>query len=223
MPIALTLAALLSLAGAPETPERHQDLIHSDTPLWGAESTRLWPRSFQDGEDFGCLGNQKYGLWRYDEQPSGDEKEQEQEQEPVWYAFRNYGVFHCAMLVAEDHDKGRIFESKAETSFLVELGTARNNAGERIDLWALQRGTVPGSRYLLLARRPTGRLIDNFDVLQRDCPSGRTRKGPQIDIFTGSYCAINSRAELVRLALRMAKRPPLGRLTFAEPFTDADN
>ena len=201
--IATLIAALLATQAEPD--ERHQDLIHSDVPLWTHENGNLWPRGFGDAETFGCETRIGYGDWRYDETGIADE--------PTWYRFTNYGVFHCFMLVQEARERERLQGRESDPSFLIELGTVRGREGP-VELWVLQRGATPGSDYLLLSRPADGGAITAFDVLQRQCPRNRVRDGPPLSILITRYCAINSRQELTALARRMARRPPLGRLTF---------
>ncbi|HST35396.1 MAG TPA: hypothetical protein VLK25_02040 [Allosphingosinicella sp.] len=125
----------------------------------------------------------------------------------------NYGVFHCFMMVKDADERSALNGGAPDPSFLIELGTVSVNR-RTVELWVLQRGAIPGSDYLLLARQPAPGLIIAFDVLERDCPRGRSRDGATLDVLMTRYCAINSRRELIRLARQMARRPPLGRLTF---------
>jgi hypothetical protein len=66
---------------------------------------------------------------------------------------------------------------------------------------------------LLLSRRPAEGLIEKFNVLQTACPRANVRDAGSLDILLTRYCAVSSRRELIRLARRMAQRPPLGTLT----------
>jgi hypothetical protein len=214
-----TLALLLAAAApaAPARAERHADLLHSDVPLWGTESGLLWPRWF-DEEDgsFGCANRLSGGDWRYDEPRRGRDGE---EDDPTWLRLTNPAVFHCAMPVSQAREREQLDSRDGDPSFLVELGTI-SSGGAPLELWLVQLGARPGSSYLLLARRPTEGIIKSFDVLQRKCPPGRTRRGPAIDVWVTDYCAINSPREMKQLARRMAALPPLGRLTFVGPVED---
>lgn len=80
---------------------------------------------------------------------------------------------------------------------------------------------TPGSRYLLLATRPGTETIASFDVLERTCPKANVRSGPLVDIARTDYCAIRTRAELVSLARRMARRPSIGRFEFVSERAEA--
>jgi hypothetical protein len=210
--LVLALVALSAAAQA-EPPERHRDLIHSDLPLWGNGSGATWPRAFSEGDSFGCTSRMPFGDWRYEELDAGED--------PTWYRVTNYGAFHCFMMVRDAEERIALSGREANPAFLIELGTAIGNDGP-VELWLLQRGARPGSDYLLLARRPAPGRIESFDILQRECPGGRTRDGPGLGILLTRYCAINSRRELAALARRMARRPPLARLTFAGPVPEAD-
>ena len=66
---------------------------------------------------------------------------------------------------------------------------------------------------MLLTRGPAEGLIEKFNVLQAECPRENVRDAGSLDILLTRYCAVNSRNELIRLARRMAQRPPLGILT----------
>jgi hypothetical protein len=215
-PIPLVPALLGAFFGAQAEPEeRHAVTIHSDLPLWTHRQGNLWPRGFVDDDSFGCESRVRYGVWRLDE--AGEEEE-----EATWYRFANYGVFHCFMLVKHAHVREGLAGGDSDASFLVELGTTRGRDGP-VELWALQRGVVPGSDYLLLSRPPVNEAITAFDVLQRECPRGRLRSGPQISILLTRYCVINDRQELTQLARRMARLPALGRLTFVAADEEQDD
>jgi len=204
----ILLSALLSLAAVPGDgpagPRR--DPIHSDIPLWTGQAG-MWPRAFQDGDSFGCQTRVRYGDWRFEEAGGGD---------PIWYRFANYGVHHCFMLASNADERAALAGTRPDPSFLIELGTAPGRDGP-VELWTLQRGVRPGSDYLLLARVPAPGAITSFDVLQRACPAGRRRGGVPLSILLTAYCAINSRQDLIQLARRMARLPPLGRIALAEP------
>jgi len=110
------------------------------------------------------------------------------------------------MNVAEGDDPETFTDSRP--SFLVELGRVGTK-----ELWALQMGARPGSDYILLAR-PAGKgAIERFEVLQRRCPKARMG-GPSLDILMTGYCSLNTQGEMLGLAHRMAKLPPLGVMTF---------
>lgn len=202
---ALALLLLLFQSPQAEPREQQQDLIHSDLPLWHTGSGDMWPRAFHNGDSFGCTSRIRFGDWRYDER--------ETEGEPSWYRIHNYGVFHCFMLVKDADERSDLDGGEPDPSFWIALGTVSIDQVP-VELWALQRGARPGSDYLLLSRRPASGAIESFDVLERECPRNRVRHGSGLSILLTRYCAINSREELVRLARRMSRRPPLGRLTF---------
>ena len=210
----ILLSALLSLAapGRDEPAEPHRDLIHSDVPLWTGQRG-MWPRAFYEGDSFGCQTRVRYGDWRFDETGTSDD--------PVWYRFSNYGVNHCFALVADAQERDELAGRWPNPSFFIEFGTARGRDGP-VELWALQRGVRPGSDYLLLARAPAAGAVTSFDVLQRACPRALMRGGTNLSILLTGYCAINSREELIQLARHMARLPPLGRMTLAEPAAGQD-
>lgn len=112
-------------------------------------------------------------------------------------------------------DRDHFAPEGSKVSWFVELG--RTNKGQNeVELWVLQSGARPGSDYLLLATSPASGLIKSFDLLSVICPSEFQRKGHAPDIWLADYCAINSPAELRAFAQEMAKRPPVGTLTFVE-------
>lgn len=190
-------------------------LIHSDVPLWGSDDARTWPRHFTEGDRFGCKHRIKLGDWRLDQ---GD-----RETMGEWIRLQNYGVMHCFIVEARAHSPDYLSRRGYEYSVLLDLGTTRGRRGE-VNLWALQSGSAPGSDYMLLASKPNGgEPIGEFDVLRRRCPKDRLRIGPSLDILGTKYCAINSQAELIALAQRMADAPPLGRLTYRGPAPEEED
>lgn len=183
--------------------------MHSDLPLWRPGEEGVSPRAFANTESFGCAHRLKLGIWRFD--AGGEDKD-----DPVWYRFTNYGVVHCWMNIAEGSQYDTFGSSRP--GFLVELGSM----GAR-ELWALQLGARPGSEYLLLARSPADGPIDHFDVLQRDCSQRQLRAGEPLDILLTRYCNVASKAELIAIARRMARLPPLGHMRFQAVPPDPDD
>jgi hypothetical protein len=159
---------------------------------------------------FGCAVPIETGIWKFaggGADPGDD---------GPWYRIDNYGVVHCMLDVAQALEANQFTNSRP--SFLVKIG----HVG-RVELWALQIGSLPGSDYLLLARSPAPGIIKRFDVLQRACPRDRIRDRGSLDVLTTRYCSINSQVELIELAKAMAKLPPLGTLTFErESPADSD-
>jgi hypothetical protein len=206
MTLKLALVATL-FATLSATPALAQDdnPIHSDAPLWKPGDDKVSPRHFVDGDSFGCIHRLKLGIWRYTEAAS-DAGEHFAEDD-LRYRFSNYGVFHCWMNVTTAYGPGSFEDNRP--GFLIELG---DMGGKQ--LWALQLGARPGSDYLLLARLVGGGPINRFEVLRRECSETQIRGGPSLDILLTRYCAINSQDELLALARRMAKRPPLGVIAF---------
>lgn len=41
------------------------EIIHSSLPLYTFEWEDLWPRSFTDGDSFGCASPIEFGDWRF--------------------------------------------------------------------------------------------------------------------------------------------------------------
>lgn len=206
--LATILALPCSQVGAQE--ERAQELLHSDQPLWSPGAPQVWPQHFTEADSFGCAHRVKLGIWRFDEAAA-------EPRDPTWFSFTNYGVFHCWMNVAEGPERGELGSSRP--GFLIDLGATAQGR----ELWALQLGARPGSEYLLLARTHEPGMIGTFEVLQRDCSTGRLRGGPSLDILITRYCSLSSRAELVALAKRMAKEPSLGTLKFVEAEPDKES
>jgi hypothetical protein len=194
--------------------EVHRDLVHSDLPLFGGETTDMWPRPFFEDDSFGCVSRIAFGDWAF--RPSGAP-----ERDARWYRIHNYGVFHCWAVFSSAAERAALEGAEHEPSFFVLLGAAEveNN---RVELWAVQIGARPGSDYLLLSRSPQDGLIETFSVLQTQCPRGNVRDSGALDIILTRYCAINTQADLLRLARRMVHRPPQGSLSLVEAESAAE-
>ncbi len=213
-----SLALAFSLTGAPamasdegESDEAEVALerLHAPLPLYTFDWPNLWPRSFtDDGPDlsFGCASRVAFGDWQFVSELadygglSG------------WTRIENYGVFHCAANLHEAEERNELAEGEFSRGLFALIGTGRA-AGKTYELWVLQRGFVPGSSYILLARDPAVQAegaIARFDVLQRQCPPGRLRKAEGMDVWSTSYCAIESRDELLALAREMLRKPFVG-------------
>ena len=214
--VQLIFAGLVGLlcagpATAQEAEERHEELIHADLPLYGNEDEK-WPKAFTDDDGgFGCASSIQFGDWSY--------RDAEGEDDPRWYRFSNYGVFHCFAVVREAPERAELGAASFRYAFFVPIGEARIE-GRKIELWVLQTGGRPGSDYLLLAREPVKGMVARFDVLQRKCPLRAIRDGGGIDILSTRYCAINSRSELVALAKAMARLKPLGTIALEKGEAD---
>jgi hypothetical protein len=180
--------------------EMHSELIHSDLPLF-THGENMWPRHFYEGRSFGCTTRVALGDWTFREQDSD---------EVTWFRIDNYGVFHCWALLGESGEREELDATDLKPAFFVFLG---EEAGR--ELWVAQIGVVPGSEYVLLARSPEGSVIEEFDVLQRRCPTKYLRDADTLDTLITRYCAVNDPADLRRLARAMIKLPALGRLSLA--------
>ncbi|HEY7640438.1 MAG TPA: hypothetical protein VH814_11985 [Steroidobacteraceae bacterium] len=208
-PLAAMLVAALLLApsvNGQSVDEIADDLLHSDLPIFGRGGDNEWPQHFHDDDSFGCTSRVAFGDWAFHERGA------EVENDLLWYRFSNYGVFHCWANTFRANERTRLDGADSQPSFFVFLGSASVN-GSDIELWTLQIGARPGSEYLLLSRDPAEGLIEKFNVLQTACPRANVRDAGSLDILLTRYCAVNSRSELIRLARRMAQRPPLGSLS----------
>lgn len=120
--------------------------------------------------------------------------------------------------------QGELKDARWAYGFFVQLGkTSKGSA--TWELWALQKGVVPGSDYALLAREPGNARIERFTVLQQRCPTGGLIEAKGLDIWMTRYCAISSRAELLSLARRMLTLPARGvieRVESTEKVDEAD-
>jgi hypothetical protein len=200
---------------AAEKDEMAADRLHSTLPLYTFDWEQLWPRNFSSGEDFGCTSRVAFGDWRFTPDASDEFGEEH------WERFSNYGVFHCAAIMRTAGERGELKEARWEYGFFVQLGNARKGSATW-ELWALQKGVVPGSNYILLAREPGGATIERFTVLQQRCPAGRQLEAKSLDIWTTRYCAIASRAELLSLARRMLALPARGVIERVEAIEKVD-
>lgn len=190
------------------------DLIHSDVPLWGVDDETVWPKYYKDEDgSFGCTWRVKLGDWKI---LLHDGEEQ-------WVRLSNYGVFHCYTMVSDFEDTLQDLKNgNGKASYFVDLGTLNLN-GKKLQLWAIQKGGRPGSEYILLSREVDEGQQSTFNQLQVICPKRNQREGPSLDILSSSYCAINSKQELKKLASAMAKLPPFAKMTFeAEVAEDED-
>ncbi|MEG3148477.1 hypothetical protein U1769_01170 [Sphingomonas sp. ZT3P38] len=194
---------LSSAAPAAETEAMAAERIHSILPLYTFDWAETWPRGFSSGDDFGCSSRVAFGDWRFTPNPSDDAGDEH------WERFSNYGVVHCAAIMTTADKQDELKEAPWKYGFFVQLGKTRKGSATW-ELWALQKGTVPGSEYTLLAREPAGGTIERFTVLQQRCPAGTQVEAKGLDIWTTRYCAINARAELLSLARRMLALPARG-------------
>jgi hypothetical protein len=180
--------------------------IHSSLPLYNFAWEDLWPRGFANGDTFGCTSRIGFGDWRFT--PAKTNLQQEE----AWYRFSNYGVFHCAAVLARANARAKLGAAHWDYGFFVRLGKARYQSTQW-ELWALQGGILPGSNYTLLAReQKKAGLIVKFRVLQQRCPSDMIRESRGLDVWSTRYCAIDSRAELLSLARRMLDLPGAGEI-----------
>jgi hypothetical protein len=182
------------------------DVIHADLPLFGYGTKDMWPQHM-GGNDVGCLSRIAFGTWKYRPSDNADDDDDG----AGWYRIANYGVFHCWAQVGMAAERKDLAAVDTKASFFILLDKTQDR-----ELWALQLGARPGSDYVLLSRKPEGGLIKRFDVLQRACPKAWVRKTESIDILLTDYCAVNSPSDLVALARKMAKLPPLASLIWVE-------
>jgi hypothetical protein len=212
------IALVASLTGAPglasdegksEEAEVALERLHAPLPLYTFDWPDLWPRSFtDDGPDmaFGCTSRVAFGDWQFDSDRS------DYGGLSGWTRIENYGVFHCAANLYEADEREGLAEGEFSRGLFALIGEGQT-AGRTYELWVLQQGFVPGSSYTLLARDPTAQAegaIARFDVLQRECPTGRLRKAEGMDVWSTSYCAIESRDALLALARDMLRKPFVG-------------
>ena len=211
----MLVAALLfaSPSHAQSLDDVARDLVHSDLPIFGHGGANEWPQHFYDDDSFGCSSRVAFGDWALRVRGAQTDADVQ------WYRFSNYGVFHCWANIVRSSERTRLDGADVHPSFFVFLGNIGAN-GVDSELWAVQIGATPGSDYLLLSRDPEDGPIKKFNVLQTECPRENVRDAGALDILLTRYCAVNSRGELMRLARRMAQRPPLGTLSLV-PIDDA--
>lgn len=208
VPVMLVSALLLAPPARSQTAdEMRDDLLHSDLPFFGrGGAENVWPQHFADEDSFGCTSRVAFGDWVFRKRGAEDAEGEQ------WYRFGNYGVFHCWANTSRAYERSKLGGAESHPSFFVLLGKTTIH-GNDVELWTIQIGTRPGSDYVLLSRAPNKERIEEFTVLQAACPRENVRDGGSLDILSSRYCAIDSRADLIRLARRMAQRPPLGTLT----------
>ena len=216
--ILLIASPVLAQSGAQWEDEEEEfvaELIHSDLPLYTFEWENFWPRGFVGEGSFGCVTKVSYGDWQFTSNPAfefGDS---------WWLRISNYGVFHCGANILEAYDREELVEGDFSRGFFVQQGEAEHD-GKTLEIWALQRGMVPGSDYILLAREPKEGLAEKFTVLQRRCPQGARRElEGGLDVWLTDYCAINSREELWDLSMAMLEFPALGTLELRSDSEEA--
>jgi hypothetical protein len=211
------LVVLPAAARAGDDSERIAERVHSNLPLYNYRWRDMWPRGFTSEESFGCTSRVAFGDWRF--VPA----QAEESDEGHWERFSNYGVFHCAAVMRSAGTRADLEDAQWEHGFFVRLGEVRLRSVEW-ELWALQRGMVPGSDYTLLAREAgPAALIEEFRVLQQRCPRGRILESSGMDVWSTRYCAVNSRDELFSLARRMLRLPPMGTIArVADPDHPSD-
>lgn len=187
-----------------------KELVHSDLPLYDVSYENLWPQHFSDDDgSFGCTSRVAFGVWQFTD-PDGELESWE---------LSNYGVFHCGLLFREWHDEEDRKTAPYKSGFAAMLGTSKQD-GKTLELWAFQRGNIPGSDYILLSREPGSGIVKAFTVLQRSCAPSQMRRlpaGASMDTWLTDYCVINTRDGLLALAKRMLQKPPLGQLKWIDP------
>lgn len=208
LPTAILVVALLfapSVNGQ-SLDEMADDILHSDLPIVGRGGENEWPQHFYDEDSFGCASRVAFGDWVFRERGA------KEEDDVRWYRFSNYGVFHCWANTFRAYEREKLDGADFHPSFFAFLGSTSVD-GSDVELWTVQIGARPGSEYLLLSRPPVEGLIESFTVLQTACPRASVRDAGSLDSLLTRYCVVNSRGDLIRLARRMAQRPPLGTLT----------
>ena len=187
--------------------EIYAELLHSNLPLYSFDWEEFWPRSFSDGESFGCSSRVDFGDWQITDSSTATDED------VSWMRITNYGVFHCAAYFGEGYERAELENADPDIGYFVKLGEIQQAGGTR-ELWAIQRGVRPGSEYMLLAREPGGEIIDSFVILQQRCPENAIRELEDgMDVWMTRYCAINSRDDLLSLAEAMLNLPPIGQMT----------
>jgi hypothetical protein len=206
--VAVFVAALLFAPAVKgqSVDEMADDLLHSDLPIFGRGGDNEWPQHFSDDDSFGCTSRVGFGDWALRKHGA------ENEDDVRWYRFSNYGVFHCWANTYRASERAGLDGADFQPTFFALLGSATIDETD-VELWAVQIGAKPGSEYLLLSRNAAQGVIEKFDVLQVACPRSNVRDAGSLDILSTRYCAVSSRSELIRLARRMAQRPPLGTLS----------
>ncbi|KPP91249.1 hypothetical protein [Erythrobacter sp. HL-111] len=209
------LAAMLLAAPALAEDEKYvfeAELIHAPVPLYTFDWKQVWPRGMVPDADTiaGCASRVAFGDWRF------TPNLEDEYADPWWLRVRNYGVFHCAANLLEADEREELGEGEFSRGLFAMIGEGSTD-GRAWELWVLQKGFVPGSAYVLLAREAEGGdLVRRFTILQRRCPRGSVREASGMDVWTTRYCAVESRAELLALAKRMLREKPLGTLERVE-------
>ena len=206
-------ALILLIQSAPvlaeEEYEYENTLIHSDLPLYDFAWDDFWPRGFSSPDVIaGCESRVAFGDWQFAPNP-----EDEFAGDPVWYRISNYGVFHCAANIRTAYELDDLAEGDFSRGFFAKIGSTEKD-GEEWELWVLQQGMLPGSEYTLLAR-PRGEegLVASFSVLQSRCSKSDLREAHNMDIWSTSYCKINTRDKLLAYSKRMLAEPFYGTLS----------
>lgn len=218
--IALAALAAVSVHAQEEDEyEWESTLIHSDVPLYTYDWGDIWPQPMNDPKVIaGCESRIRFGDWEFTPNP------EDEFGNSTWYRFSNYGAFHCATNIRAAYERDELDEGDFSRGFFARIGQATKE-GERIELWVLQEGMLPGSDYLLLARSAaTDGVINEFTVLQSRCLKSWLRETENLDIWLTRYCAINSQKDMLAFAKRMLREPELGTLKLVpneeEPETE---
>ncbi|WP_271077016.1 hypothetical protein [Aurantiacibacter sp. MUD61] len=179
--------------------------IRSDLPLYGFDHPEFWPRSYiPEDAVAGCATRVRFGDWQFTPNPANEFGD------VWWLRVVNYGTFHCTAIFRKEYDRALLHEVQTEIGFFARIGEVDRD-GAITELWVIQNGAMSGSNYTLLSRLPSDGVAENFSVLQQRCPDGAMRvyEG-DLDIISTDYCAINTREDLLTLAIEMLDLPPLG-------------
>jgi len=151
------LAAMLLAAPALAEDEKYvfeAELIHAPVPLYTFDWKQVWPRGMVPDADTiaGCASRVAFGDWRF------TPNLEDEYADPWWLRVSNYGVFHCAANLLEADEREELGEGEFSRGLFAMIGEGSTD-GRAWELWVLQKGFVPGSAYVLLAREAEGAIL----------------------------------------------------------------
>lgn len=201
------IALFLALWSVPAIAQEYP--IHSDLPFLPKPGQTVSPFACGGRNEIATCYEFKMGNWKENRLCGKDKC-------GGWMGLWNYSAIHPALNFRETMSKDE--QAQYEPALLIRL-TPRS---ERKQLYALEIGFLPGSRYMVLAGE--GDMPKHVEVLDLHCDGegAMMRRSPQpISDFLTDYCSVASIDALERMAREALARPPYETLDWVDDVEPA--